>query len=65
VIGIVGFRTKKLIFWEEKFKSFCDEFIICTDDGSAGIKGMITEASSWRSRSTPISMSSSRSARRS
>ncbi len=43
VIGIVGFRTNKLIFWEEKFKSFCDEFIICTDDGSAGIKGMITE----------------------
>jgi len=43
VIGIVGFRTRKLIFWEEKFKSFCDEFIICTDDGSAGIKGMITE----------------------
>jgi NAD(P)H-flavin reductase len=43
VIGIVGFRSKKLIFWEEKFKSFCDEFIICTDDGSAGIKGMITE----------------------
>jgi NAD(P)H-flavin reductase len=43
VIGIVGFRTKALIFWEEKFKSFCDEFIVCTDDGSAGIKGVITE----------------------
>jgi NAD(P)H-flavin reductase len=43
VIGIVGFRTKELIFWEEKFKAFCDEFIICTDDGSAGIKGVITE----------------------
>jgi sulfide dehydrogenase subunit beta len=43
VIGIVGFRSKGLIFWEEKFRSFCDEFVICTDDGSAGIKGMITE----------------------
>jgi sulfide dehydrogenase subunit beta len=43
VIGIVGFRSRSLIFWEEKFRSFCDEFIICTDDGSAGIKGMVTE----------------------
>jgi NAD(P)H-flavin reductase len=44
VIGIVGFRTKELIFWEEKFRSACDELIICTDDGSAGIKGLVTVA---------------------
>lgn len=43
VIGIVGFRNRELIFWEEKFRSICDELIICTDDGSAGIKGMVTE----------------------
>jgi NAD(P)H-flavin reductase len=43
VIGIVGFRTKSLMFWEDKFKKYCDEFIVCTDDGSAGIKGIITE----------------------
>jgi sulfide dehydrogenase subunit beta len=43
VIGIVGFRTKDLIFWEDKFRAYCDEFIVCTDDGSAGIKGLITE----------------------
>jgi NAD(P)H-flavin reductase len=42
VIGIVGFRTKELIFWEDKFKEYCDEFIICTDDGSVGIKGLVT-----------------------
>jgi len=42
VIGIIGFRSKELIFWEEKFKSQCDEFILCTDDGSAGIKGVVT-----------------------
>ena len=42
VIGIVGFRTKELIFWEDKFKACCDEFIICTDDGSVGIKGNVT-----------------------
>ncbi|MFQ5755119.1 MAG: sulfide/dihydroorotate dehydrogenase-like FAD/NAD-binding protein [Acidiferrobacterales bacterium] len=42
VIGIVGFRTKQLVFWEEKFRQVCDEFIICTDDGSIGIKGLVT-----------------------
>ena len=42
VIGIVGFRSRNLIFWEEKFRACCDELIVCTDDGSAGIKGMVT-----------------------
>ncbi|SDK72965.1 sulfide/dihydroorotate dehydrogenase-like FAD/NAD-binding protein [Aliiruegeria lutimaris] len=43
VIGVVGFRSANLVFWEEKFRSVCDEFIICTDDGSAGIKGLVTQ----------------------
>jgi NAD(P)H-flavin reductase len=43
VIGVVGFRTKDLVFWEDKFRACCDEFIVCTDDGSAGIKGLITD----------------------
>jgi NAD(P)H-flavin reductase len=43
VIGIVAFRNKDLIFWDDKFRSSCDEFIVCTDDGSAGIKGLVTE----------------------
>ena len=42
VIGVVGFRSKELIFWREKFEQYCDELIICTDDGSAGIKGRVT-----------------------
>jgi NAD(P)H-flavin reductase len=43
VIGVIGFRTKDLIFWEDKFRAVCDEFIVCTDDGSAGLKGLVTE----------------------
>jgi NAD(P)H-flavin reductase len=43
VIGIVGFRTKELVFWEDKFRKYCDEFIVCTDDGSVGIKGLVTD----------------------
>ena len=42
VIGVVGFRNRDLIFWEDKFRAVCDELIICTDDGSAGIKGLVT-----------------------
>jgi NAD(P)H-flavin reductase len=43
VIGVVGFRNRELMFWEDKFRAVCDELIVCTDDGSAGVKGMVTE----------------------
>ncbi len=43
VIGVVGFRSKELMFWEEKFRSCCDELIVCTDDGSMGLMGLVTE----------------------
>jgi NAD(P)H-flavin reductase len=43
VIGILGFRTEKLIFWADKFKACCDELILCTDDGSAGMKGFVSD----------------------
>ncbi len=43
VIGVIGFRTKELVFWEDKFRQVCDEFIICSDDGSVGIKGLVTD----------------------
>ena len=43
VIGILGFRTKNLIFWAEKFKACCDELVLCTDDGSAGMKGFVSD----------------------
>lgn len=43
VIGVLGFRNRALMFWEDKFRACCDELIVCTDDGSAGIKGLVTE----------------------
>lgn len=43
VIGVVGFRNRDLVFWEDKFRACCDEVIVCTDDGSAGIKGFVTD----------------------
>lgn len=41
-IGVVGFRSKELMFWEDKFREQCDEYIVCTDDGSEGVKGVVT-----------------------
>ena len=41
VIGIIGFRNRDLMFWDDKFRAMCDELIICTDDGSMGIKGNV------------------------
>lgn len=43
VIGIAGFRSTNLVFWRDKFRACCDEFIVCTDDGSEGLKGPVTE----------------------
>ena len=43
VIGVIGFRNKNLIFWDDKFRSVCDEVIVCTDDGSAGMKGTVAD----------------------
>lgn len=43
VISVLGFRNRDLVFWDDKFRDICDEVIICTDDGSAGIKGFVTD----------------------
>jgi NAD(P)H-flavin reductase len=43
VIGILGFRSKDLVFWHDKFTAWCDELILCTDDGSAGMRGFVSD----------------------
>lgn len=42
-ISIIGFRSKDLIFWEDRFRNFSDELIVTTDDGSYGRKGLVSE----------------------
>jgi homotetrameric NADPH-dependent glutamate synthase len=42
VTAIVGFRSADLIFWQDKLARWCDELILCTDDGSAGRPGFVT-----------------------
>ncbi|ACZ61214.1 MULTISPECIES: sulfide/dihydroorotate dehydrogenase-like FAD/NAD-binding protein [Dehalococcoides] len=43
VISVVGARSKDLFFWHDRLEKYSDEMIVCTDDGSAGIKGVVTE----------------------
>lgn len=42
-ISILGFRSKDLIFWDEKFREYSNEFRLATDDGTAGTKGLVTD----------------------
>jgi glutamate synthase (NADPH) small chain len=42
--GIIGFRSKSLVFWEDKFRQYCDDLVVCTDDGSYGKPGFVTAA---------------------
>lgn len=44
VHAIVGFRNKDLVILEEEFKAASDKFMLMSDDGSAGEKGLVTDA---------------------
>lgn len=44
VHSIVGFRNKDLVILEEEFKSHSSKYVIVTDDGSYGAKGLVTDA---------------------
>ena len=44
VHAVVGFKNKDLVILEDDFKKSSDKLIICTDDGSYGRKGLVTEA---------------------
>ena len=41
-ISIIGFRNKDLMFWDDRFTKYSDEFRVATDDGSFGTKGFVT-----------------------
>ena len=43
VITIIGGRTKELVILEKELKKYSDELIVATDDGSYGVKGLVTD----------------------
>ena len=44
VISILGARTEALLIMEEEFSRASDEVVVSTNDGSKGIKGLVTDA---------------------
>lgn len=44
VISILGGRTRDLVIMEEKMRATSDRVIITTDDGTYGMKGLVTDA---------------------
>ncbi len=44
VHSVVGFREKGLVILEEAFRRVSGRFVLMTDDGSAGEKGLVTAA---------------------
>ncbi len=44
VHAIVGFRTKDLVILEDEFRENSSRFVLMSDDGSTGEKGLVTDA---------------------
>ena len=44
IITIIGARNKELLLLQEKLGGVSDRLILTTDDGSAGMKGLVTDA---------------------
>ncbi len=44
VHSIVGFRNRDLVILEDEFRAVSDKYVIMTDDGSYGEKGLVTNA---------------------
>lgn len=43
-ISIIGCRSKRFLFWEDKLRSVSDMLYITTDDGSCIKKGLVTDS---------------------
>ncbi len=44
VVAVLGARTKDLLILEPEMTALCDKTVCATDDGSYGMKGMVTDA---------------------
>ena len=44
VHSIVGFRNKDLVILEDEFRAASSKFVLMSDDGTAGEKGLVTDA---------------------
>lgn len=43
VVAVIGARSHDLLLFEKELAAFADELVVCTDDGSYGRRGLVTE----------------------
>jgi len=43
ITAIIGARTQSMIILEDEIRQIADEVLVCTDDGSYGAKGFVTD----------------------
>jgi ferredoxin/flavodoxin---NADP+ reductase len=44
VISIIGARSKEVLILEDEMRAVSDEMIVCTDDGTYGFRGLVSQA---------------------
>ncbi len=55
-IGIIGARTKGLVLMEDELRTICHRVEISTNDGSYGVKGVVTDVLSGILKQEPVHM---------
>jgi len=53
VIIIIGARNRELMIFEQEMRAIADELVVCTDDGSYGRKGFVTEPLAEQAKKAP------------
>jgi len=43
VTAVIGTKSRKYLFWEDRFKQVCNKVLVATDDGSKGKKGFVSD----------------------
>lgn len=56
VIGIIGARTKELVLMEDELRTTCNRVEVSTNDGSSGVKGLVTEVLAGILKQEPVHM---------
>ncbi len=44
VIAVLGAKTRRLLICEDMLRALCDEVLVATNDGSRGIRGLVSDA---------------------
>ncbi len=53
VVTVIGARSKDLLLFYDELSALCDEVLVSTDDGSFGVKGLVTDVLRKRLDSDP------------